>query len=127
MRNVSVIIFYDDKKRVLLQNRKGIDVRGIEWGFFGGGIEKGETPEQAIVRETKEELGFALKDFIFIKNYRNESDGDLFVFISKLGNNMSKFRQMEGKSMQLFTPEEAENIKLSKRDIAVIRELKNIL
>lgn len=32
------------------------------WGTFGGQIEDGETPEQAIIREIKEELDYNLKD-----------------------------------------------------------------
>jgi 8-oxo-dGTP diphosphatase len=127
MRNVSVIIFYNNEKRVLLQNRNGISKYGWEWGFFGGGIEKGETPEQAVVRETKEELDFELKEFRFIRNYNVESWGDMYVFISELGSNLSKFRQLEGESMQLFSLEEAENLKINERDKTVIQDLKKIL
>lgn len=54
-RRVAVIIFYDEKKRILLQDRREISKRGEEWGFFGGGIEKDETPEEALVREIKED------------------------------------------------------------------------
>jgi 8-oxo-dGTP diphosphatase len=57
-RNVALIIFYDKDKRILLQDRRGISKLGAEWGFFGGEIENDETPEQAVVRETKEELCF---------------------------------------------------------------------
>lgn len=33
----------------------------IIWNFPGGGIEKGETPEQAMIREVKEETGYVTK------------------------------------------------------------------
>ncbi len=56
IRDVALIIFYDKEKRILLQNRKGISKVGEEWGFFGGHIEKEETPEKALTREVKEEL-----------------------------------------------------------------------
>lgn len=45
--------------RYLLQLRD--DIPGIwypdHWGLFGGAIEPGESPEQALVRELEEELG----------------------------------------------------------------------
>lgn len=41
---------------VLLLKRAGAPHRGT-WGFPGGGIEAGETPEQAARRETREEIG----------------------------------------------------------------------
>ena len=40
---------------MLVQDRRGH--RPPPWGFFGGGMEAGETPLQAVLRETWEELG----------------------------------------------------------------------
>ncbi|HIH17265.1 MAG: 7,8-dihydro-8-oxoguanine triphosphatase [archaeon GW2011_AR6] len=60
-RDVAVIILYDNKKRILLQHRgKNSPRLPGYWAFFGGGIEKGETPEQAVRRECKEELNYIL-------------------------------------------------------------------
>ncbi len=39
------------------------------FAFFGGGIEEGESSEQALKREIKEELEFDLKDHKFLKRY----------------------------------------------------------
>lgn len=44
---------FDDQGRVLLQRRGDSG----KWGFPGGAIELGETPEVAAVRELKEETG----------------------------------------------------------------------
>jgi len=77
VRKVSAIIFYDNKKRILLQNRIGISKLGEEWGFFGGGVKRNDTYEQAIIRETKEELNFDLKDYKYVGEYSYEIEDSL--------------------------------------------------
>lgn len=132
VRNVALIIFYDNKGRILLQDRRGISSFGAEWGFFGGAIEKGETPEQAVVRETREELSFDLKEYKYVLKYSYKIESintlvKLNVFISPL-KNISDFKQKEGARMKLFTLEEAEKLKMvSEGDIEMIRRLKKIL
>lgn len=44
---------FNEKKEVLLQRRGDSN----QWGFPGGAIELGETPQMAAIRETKEETG----------------------------------------------------------------------
>jgi len=141
-RKVAVIIFYDDKKRILLQDRRSISKLGEEFGFFGGEIKEDETPEQAVVRETKEELCFDLKEYKYVGEYSYEIEESLKkkftnfdfdavlckVFIAPLKDNLSKFKLKEGKKMQLFSLDEAEKLKMvSEGDIQMIRKLKKIL
>ncbi|RPH39730.1 MAG: A/G-specific adenine glycosylase [Desulfobulbaceae bacterium] len=47
--------------RLFIQQRLADDIWGGLWEFPGGRLEKGETPEQAVVREYEEETGFAVK------------------------------------------------------------------
>ncbi len=48
---------FDEVGRVLLQRRGDSRL----WGFPGGAVELGETPEQAAIREVKEETGLDVK------------------------------------------------------------------
>lgn len=128
MRRVALIVFYDGENRVLLQYRKGIASKfQEEWGYFGGKIEDGETPEQAVVRETKEELDFDLSgDFKFLGKFENKIKGfesEAFVFISPLVDKMEKFRQLEGEEMRLFSLEDAEKLKMGPGDKEILKEL----
>ena len=51
----------DDDGRVLITKRpNGKEMAGL-WEFPGGKIEEGETPEQALIRELKEELNIETK------------------------------------------------------------------
>lgn len=42
----------------VLMVRQFVDRGDIVWNFPGGGIERGETPEEACIREVKEETGY---------------------------------------------------------------------
>jgi 8-oxo-dGTP diphosphatase len=52
-----IILFQDDKIALIERHRAGLHY----YTFPGGHVDKGETPEQAAVRETEEELGLQVK------------------------------------------------------------------
>lgn len=130
IRRVALIIFYDDLKRILLQDRHGISKMGEEWGYFGGQIEEGETPEQAVLRETKEELRYELKEYRYVGRFTdtiNDLTIDRYVFTAPL-KDVSQLEQIEGKKMKFFSLEEALKLKMvSEGDKEVIRALEKIL
>ena len=129
-RRVAVIIFYDEKKRILLQDRKSISKFGEEWGFFGGGIENDETPEEAVVREVKEELDYQLNNYSFLKEVHyvtSEFNITLYAFIAPLKDKLKKFNQKEGKKMKLYSLEQAKKLKMVPTDYQVLDTLKEVL
>jgi nucleoside triphosphatase len=63
MRVVVVPVIRDGLGRVLLcQMARDRGVFPGQWGLPGGGVEPGETVEQALRRETREELGVEIED-----------------------------------------------------------------
>jgi len=52
-----VLFLAKDTGRCLLQLREADKRQRHTWGFFGGTLERGETPYQAIKRELAEEIG----------------------------------------------------------------------
>ena len=55
---VAALIWVDDK--FMICQRPAQKARGLLWEFVGGKVESGETKEQALIRECKEELNILL-------------------------------------------------------------------
>ena len=51
--------------RFLICQRPGSKKRAFLWELPGGKVEKGETPEQALAREIREELGTGIRDLSY--------------------------------------------------------------
>ena len=75
---VATCLLFDRNGKLLIylrDNKPDISFPN-HWDLFGGIIEEGETPEEALVREVKEELGIELTDFHKFKDY-NCRQGDI--------------------------------------------------
>ncbi len=57
---VAALALIDEDDRVLLAQRPDGKVMAGLWEFPGGKLETGETPEAALIREIREELGIVL-------------------------------------------------------------------
>ena len=61
MRTVVAAVIERSDRRLLIGQRRRGDTSPLKWEFPGGKVEKGETPEAALARELKEELGATLR------------------------------------------------------------------
>lgn len=77
-----IIIFSLDK--ILLFHRDDIPTIPFPdcWQLVGGGIEEGETPEQALVREVKEETSFDIKKFEFITKTIGSNGENAWIYVT---------------------------------------------
>lgn len=50
----ALIVPINSRREIFIQDRRNF--KKPDWGYFGGEIEKGETPLEAVIRESKEEL-----------------------------------------------------------------------
>jgi len=95
----SGIILENDKGKFLFQLRDNNPriPNPNKWSLFGGGIKRGESPKQAVIREVKEELGFKLdKSKLKILFKKESKKNRRFVFYYKLQNEQKYFRLKEG-------------------------------
>lgn len=88
-RPTNGVIFENDKREILLVKRKFLPKKGF-WDIPGGFVDIGETMEEAIVREIKEELGVRINNFSYFASkygrylYKGQNYYTLmFVFVVK--------------------------------------------
>ncbi len=126
-RKVSILIPYIFKNNtisVYLQKRSK-DAKRLPdcFGFFGGGIEENESPEQALRREMKEEINFVPEGYSYFKKY-NFSASIKNFFILKVDKDFeNKITVFEGEYGKWFTePEVFNEPKLFDEDRLVLQE-----
>ena len=73
----------DSNGRILLQKRSDYG----DWGLPGGAMEPGESIEETMIREVKEETGISIKEYNFLSVYSGKRmlykypDGNEVVFV----------------------------------------------
>jgi mutator protein MutT len=111
-RNVSVLILYKADGKILLQHRsKDAPTLPDHWSFFGGGVEEGESPEQAVRREAVEELGYQLASprLFSVKQIAVEKrELTLHVFVERYDGGLLTLG--EGQAMGWFLPDATKDL-----------------
>ncbi|MDP4115918.1 MAG: 8-oxo-dGTP diphosphatase [Bacteroidota bacterium] len=79
---------YNKKTLMLHRIKKENDMHKDKWNGLGGKLEIGESPEECVLREIKEESGLTLKSvklkgFITFPSFDGFEDWYVFVFISE--------------------------------------------
>ncbi len=119
MKRIAQILLLDRQNRLLIYLRD--DKPSIpfpnHWDFFGGHLEDGETPEEALVRETKEELGIDLKDWNFFQTYLCPQ-GDVYlntkyIYWARINSSPEELTLYEGQRLKSISVEEREQIKFA--------------
>jgi len=110
-RQVAIFIPYRQSNGdvfVFLQKRSKTAKRIPDYfGFFGGGLEGEETPEQALAREIKEELNYQPVNYFLLKFYEFERK-EAWVFYQKVSDNFANEVEVLGAQYgQWFSQPEA--------------------
>jgi len=78
---VAAVIERRDRRILIGQRRRG-DTSPLKWEFPGGKVQNGESPEAALVRELREELGAALArsaEIARVKHRYSDTDEELEI------------------------------------------------
>ncbi len=119
MEKIASIILENNNKEILLylrDNKPNIPFPH-HWDLFGGHVEVDETPEEALIREVKEELNYDLKEFRFFRKYEC-LEGDAFqnekyVYIGKIDLPIGKITLQEGERLKFFSRKDIPGVKFA--------------
>src|SRR5688572_25305343 len=112
MKQIAQIFLFDRNRRLIIYLRD--DKPGIpfpnHWDLIGGHVEEGETPEQALVREVREEIGLELRHWQFFRRYEC-LNGDAypntkFIFYASIDCLAGDLTLCEGQRLIAIEPEE---------------------
>ena len=119
MKKIAAIILENDKGEFLLalrDNKPGIPFPN-HWDLIGGHVEEGEKPEEALVREVKEELDIDLKEFTFYKKYEcltgDAYDNIKYIYTGKINIPIEEVTLLEGERPQYFSRNEIPHLKFA--------------
>lgn len=120
MHRVALIVLYDDQQKILLQHRTD-DAPFFPgyWAFFGGSCEHDETPLDAVMRETGEELCYRLMAPQFVMELPfsvNRLECRMYLFAERHLGEKNKLQLCEGQGWGWFGSGETENLMMSEHD-----------
>ena len=100
MFSVATCLLFDRDGKLLIYLRDNNPQISFpnHWDLFGGLLEEGETPEQALVREVKEELGITLSEFYFWKEYESQAEekpNKKYVFYARTNSRTDELKLLD--------------------------------
>jgi len=125
------IILVNSERKVLLQLRdKTENYYPSHWTLPGGKIEVGESPEQAIVREVKEELDLDLRNHELFKIVTEKARDQIIeriIYWCKISERIENLKLREGAALKYFSSNEIPSLKIAFDHKPIIEELMEIL
>ena len=123
MTEVVAALIWNGKKFMICQ-RPEHKMRGLLWEFVGGKVEKGETKEQALIRECREELDIELKVnnlFMDVVHEYPDLTVHLSIFNSEIFSGEPKM--LEHNDIKWITPEEIPNYDFCPADEEILKRI----
>ncbi len=119
--HVAVAVITDDNGNVLISLRHKSAHQGGLWEFPGGKLEAGETVEQALARELKEELGILVQaSSPLIQVTHNYSDLSVLLDVWAVRHFSGTANGHEGQKIQWVCPEQLVDYKFPKANYPII-------
>lgn len=121
-----VAALFEKNGRFMICQRPQTKKRGLLWEFVGGKVEAGETKEEALVRECREELGIETSvgdEFMCVIHEYPDITIELTVFHAVIAK--GEPQKLEHNDIKWITPEETENYDFCPADKDILEKIMN--
>ena len=114
-----------DKDKFMICHRPAHKARGLLWEFVGGKVEPGETKEQALIRESQEELAINLdmgEVFMDVTHEYTDLMVHLTLFRAAIQDGVTQ--KLEHNDIRWITVEEIDQYEFCPADVEILERLK---
>ena len=119
---VAALIWQGD--RFMICQRPSHKARGLLWEFVGGKVEPGETKEQALIRECREELSVTLSvGEVFMEVVHEYPDLTVHLTIFHAAIAEGEPRMLEHNDLRWITPAEIPQFDFCPADVDILRHI----
>ena len=113
-----------DKDKFMICQRPENKARALLWEFVGGKVEKGETKEQALMRECREELAVTLSvGDVFMDVLHEYSDITVHLTLFNAVISEGVPQKLEHNDIRWITPNEIPGYNFCPADVEILREI----
>ena len=116
-----------EEGRFLICQRPAHKARGLQWEFVGGKVEPGETKEQALIRECREELGITIapeKTVMDVVHTYPDLTVHLTLFQASIAEGVPK--KLEHNDIRWITVDEIDQYEFCPADEVILERLKQL-
>lgn len=115
-----------DKDKFMICQRPANKARGLFWEFVGGKVEPGETKEQALIRECKEELAITVTPTdVFTEVVHEYPDITVHLTLFNCAIVEGIPQLLEHNDLKWITPQEIPQYEFCPADKDILKELQN--
>lgn len=121
---VAALVWRDDK--FMICQRPVHKARGLLWEFVGGKVEPGETKEQALIRECREELAVTIlvgEKFMEVTHEYPDLTVHLILFNATISE--GEPQKLEHNDIKWITPSEIPNYEFCPADVEILEKISN--
>ena len=123
MVEVVAALIWKNNKFMICQ-RPAHKARALLWEFVGGKVEPGETKEQALIRECREELAITLDvGDVFMDVTHEYPDITVHMTLFNATITEGEPQKIEHNDIRWITPDEIQNYDFCPADVAILKRL----